>query len=30
MPSLTMVNLRSNAFSYAKSQIVSSIWIGVD
>ena len=30
MPSLIMVNLRSNAFSYAKSQTVSSIWIGVD
>ena len=30
MPSLTMVNLRSNAFSYAKSQTVSSLWIGVD
>ena len=30
MPSLIMVNLRSNAFSYAKSQTVSSAWIGVD
>lgn len=30
MPSLAMVNLRSNAFSYAKSQTVSSAWKGVD